>query len=132
MAEVSLSLYLLDLFLSCAFNNRHYMFISAHSRAQVGIQPYYQSKIDQLELVVREKTQNLQRLTAQRNELNGRVRLLREELGQLQEPGSYVGEVVKVSRLCFCSVLPRAVVPYPRYSRTCFLRPWGRPKCWSK
>jgi len=61
----------------------------------VGIHSYYQSKIDQLELVVRERTQNLQRLTAQRNELNGRVRLLREELGQLQEPGSYVGEVVK-------------------------------------
>ena len=74
----------------------------------MGIHSYYQSKIDQLELVVREKTQNLQRLTAQRNELNGRVRLLREELGQLQEPGSYVGEVVKVSRLSFCSILPSA------------------------
>jgi 26S proteasome regulatory subunit T6 len=28
--------------------------------------------------------------------LNARVRLLREELQLLQEPGSYVGEVVKV------------------------------------
>jgi 26S proteasome regulatory subunit T6 len=60
-----------------------------------GIHGYYQSKIDELELIVREKAQNLQRLTAQRNELNGRVRLLREELYHLQEPGSYVGEVVK-------------------------------------
>jgi 26S proteasome regulatory subunit T6 len=35
-------------------------------------------------------------LEAQRNALNSRVRLLREELKLLQEPGSYVGEVVKV------------------------------------
>lgn len=60
-----------------------------------GIESYYQSKIDELELIVREKAKNLARLTAQRNELNGRVRLLREELMHLQEPGSYVGEVVK-------------------------------------
>ncbi|GMI60524.1 hypothetical protein ScalyP_jg9860, partial [Parmales sp. scaly parma] len=38
---------------------------------------------------------NLLRLKAQRNELNYRVRLLREELYHLQEPGSYVGEVIK-------------------------------------
>ena len=49
------------------------------------VQSYYQSKVDELELVVREKAQNLARLTAQRNELNGRVRLLREELYALQE-----------------------------------------------
>lgn len=47
-------------------------------------------------MIVREKTQNLRRLEAQRNELNSKVRLLREELSLLQEPGSYVGEVVKV------------------------------------
>ena len=46
-------------------------------------------------MIVREKTQNLRRLEAQRNELNSKVRLLREELSLLQEPGSYVGEVVK-------------------------------------
>mmetsp|Transcript_27304 Transcript_27304/g.73903 ORF Transcript_27304/g.73903 Transcript_27304/m.73903 type:complete len:391 (+) Transcript_27304:46-1218(+) len=60
-----------------------------------GITEYYQSKIDELEIIVREKSANLARLTAQRNELNARVRLLREELHHLQEPGSYVGEVVK-------------------------------------
>jgi hypothetical protein len=60
-----------------------------------GIRSYYLSKIDELELVVRERTQNLQRLKAQRNEWNAKVRLLREELHHLQEPGSYVGEVVK-------------------------------------
>ena len=37
-----------------------------------GLTTYYQSKIDELELVVREKTQNLRRLQAQRNELNSK------------------------------------------------------------
>lgn len=46
--------------------------------------------------MINERTQNLRRLEAQRNTLNARVRLLREELQLLQEPGSYVGEVVKV------------------------------------
>jgi 26S proteasome regulatory subunit T6 len=42
------------------------------------------------------KTLNFRRLEAQRNQLNGKVRLLREELQLLQESGSYVGEVVKL------------------------------------
>lgn len=110
---------------------------------EAGIRAYYLSKIDELELVVRERTRNLQRLKAQRNEWNAKgaflvvcwgvglgwgfvscspyfsiyhtylrshhpiqtnrssspqrrtVRLLREELYHLQEPGSYVGEVIK-------------------------------------
>lgn len=37
----------------------------------------------------------MRRLQAQRNELNSKVRMLREELQLLQEPGSYVGEVIK-------------------------------------
>ncbi len=45
---------------------------------------------------VEDKKQNLRRLEAQRNELNAKVRLLREEIQLLQEPGSYVGEVIKV------------------------------------
>lgn len=60
-----------------------------------GIRSYYQSKLDELELVIREKTQNLRRLEAQRSALNSRVRSLREELTLLQEPGSYIGEVAK-------------------------------------
>jgi 26S proteasome regulatory subunit T6 len=44
---------------------------------------------------VQERTSDLQRLKARRNELNAKVRMLREELHHLQEPGSYVGEVVK-------------------------------------
>lgn len=62
----------------------------------LGIQSFYQSKIQQYELLINERTQNVRRLEAQRNALNARVRLLREELQLLQEPGSYVGEVVKV------------------------------------
>merc|ERR1712130_1019673 len=44
---------------------------------------------------VTDKRQNVRRLQAQRNELNAKVRMLREELQHLQEQCSYVGEVVK-------------------------------------
>jgi len=60
-----------------------------------GLTSYYQGKIDALEIATRNKEANLRRLQAQRNELNSKVRLLREELQLLQEPGSYVGEVIK-------------------------------------
>ena len=85
------------------------------------IKSYYGSKLEDLEVTIREKTQNLARLSAQRNALNTRgnsceraakelislalssplpplriaVRQLREELQLLQEPGSYIGEIVK-------------------------------------
>ncbi|KAI0360342.1 26S proteasome regulatory complex ATPase RPT6 [Trametes cingulata] len=62
----------------------------------VGLKAYYQAKIEAAELEINQRTQNLRRLEAQRNALNARVRLLREELQLLHEPGSYVGEVVKV------------------------------------
>jgi hypothetical protein len=38
-----------------------------------GIRSYYQSKIDELDLIARDRAQNLQRLKAQRNELNAKV-----------------------------------------------------------
>ncbi|PLW19471.1 hypothetical protein PCANC_04491 [Puccinia coronata f. sp. avenae] len=69
---------------------------SQSTNSQGGIGSYYQTKTEYLQLAVNRKTQNLRRLEAQRNSLNARVRLLREELQLLQEPGSYVGEVVKV------------------------------------
>lgn len=100
------------------------MTASANGAPALGIQSFYQSKIQAYELLINDKTQNLRRLEAQRNALNARgelyrycgadlhdmherdteagllssatVRLLREELQLLQEPGSYVGEVVKV------------------------------------
>merc|ERR1719517_80308 len=56
---------------------------------------YYSSKIGDLSSTIEERTSDLQRLKAQRNELNAKVRMLREELYHLQEPGSYVGEVIK-------------------------------------
>merc|ERR1712091_765751 len=61
-----------------------------------GLGGYYQAKIEALEIEARDRAHDLRRLEAQRNSLNTRVRLLREELQLLQEPGSYVGEVVKV------------------------------------
>lgn len=64
-------------------------------RPSGGIKSYYQAKIEAAEIEINQKTQNLRRLEAQRNALNARVRLLREELQTLHEPGSYVGEVVK-------------------------------------
>ncbi len=81
------------------------------------IKRYYQTKIEESEVgrrntwtrhaayldvtscslqhEVNEKSQNLRRLQAQRNELNSKVRALKEELQQLHEQGSYVGEVAK-------------------------------------
>lgn len=61
-----------------------------------GLSRYYQGKIDEAEIVLHDQTLNLRRLEAQRNQLNTQVRKLREELQLLQEPSSYVGEVVKV------------------------------------
>ncbi|KJE90533.1 tat-binding protein 10 [Capsaspora owczarzaki ATCC 30864] len=69
---------------------------AAAAVAEAGIRQYFTSKIQELQLTVQTKTQNLRRLQAQRNELNSKVRLLREELQLLLEPGSYVGEVVKI------------------------------------
>jgi 26S proteasome regulatory subunit T6 len=61
-----------------------------------GISSFYASKISQYQILINDKTHNLRRLEAQRNQLNARVRLLREEMQLLQEPGSHVGEVIKV------------------------------------
>ncbi|KAK2078618.1 26S proteasome regulatory subunit 8 A [Prototheca wickerhamii] len=61
-----------------------------------GLRAYYKSKIEDLEIEIRDRQHALQRMQAQRNDLNTKVRLLREELQLLQEPGSYVGEVIKV------------------------------------
>jgi len=62
---------------------------------QEGIRSYYVQKIEESDVLMREKKEDLRRLEAQRNELNSKVRFIREELQLLQEPGSYVGEVVK-------------------------------------
>ncbi|XP_050295109.1 26S proteasome regulatory subunit 8-like [Anthonomus grandis grandis] len=54
-----------------------------------GFRFYYITKIEKLQLIVAEKSQNLRRLQGQRHEFNAKVRMLREE----QE--SYVDEVIK-------------------------------------
>jgi len=62
---------------------------------RAGIKGYFLAKRDELAIILADKNQNLRRLEAQRNELNAKVRELREELMLLHEAGSYVGEVVK-------------------------------------
>ncbi|KAJ2814573.1 26S proteasome regulatory subunit 8, partial [Coemansia furcata] len=61
-----------------------------------GIRDYHLHKIQEAEQKIVDKTQNLRRLEAQRNSLNARVRLLKDELNLLQEPGLTIGEVIKV------------------------------------
>lgn len=56
---------------------------------------YYIRKIEEANLRIRAKTTNLERLKARRNEVNAQVRQSREELTQLLEPASSIGEVVK-------------------------------------
>ena len=64
-----------------------------------GIDAYFKAKLGELEIVLNEKAQNNRRLTAQRNYLNGKGRMLREELALLQEQGSYVGEGKRILTL---------------------------------
>lgn len=56
---------------------------------------YYDNKVRQLEAMISTRRQNCARLEAARNELNSRVRELKDELQYLLEPASHIGEVVK-------------------------------------
>lgn len=80
-------------------------------RTKDGLKNYYIAKIEELQSVLSEKSQDVRRLEAQRNELNAKVRMLREELMLLQEQSSYVGEVIKpmdkkkvLVKVCFITV----------------------------
>lgn len=53
-----------------------------------GLESYYRSKIETLELALIEKKNNLRRLEAQRNEMNTLVKNLKEELYLLLQPAS--------------------------------------------
>lgn len=66
------------------------------SSSNSGLSDYYRTKIADLQVIAAEKQQNLRRLEAQRNQLNGQVRSLKEELMVLQEPAANVAEVVKM------------------------------------
>ena len=70
--------------------------IPKHKEREMALDNYYHNKIEAMKLEILKGQAVLRRLEAQRNDYNSRVRLLREELGLLQQPGSYVGEVVKV------------------------------------
>jgi len=59
------------------------------------VSSYYRTKIDDITIQVRKKEANVRRLEAQRNDLNEKVRHLKDELVQLQQPGSSVGEIIK-------------------------------------
>jgi 26S proteasome regulatory subunit T6 len=60
------------------------------------MESFYKSKIEELEMALIEKKQNLRRLEAQRNEMNTLVKNLKEELYLLLQPASQVGEVAKM------------------------------------
>ena len=45
-----------------------------------GLESYYKKKVEELELKIQEKKNNLRRLEAQRNEMNNLVKNLKEEL----------------------------------------------------
>lgn len=62
----------------------------------LGLQSYYDNKLSVLRLELSNRTHNLRRLEAQRNQLNLKVRRLRDELHRLQEPGSYIAEVIQI------------------------------------
>lgn len=48
------------------------MAVDTNAQQEAGVTSYYQQKIEHLEITVRDKTQNLRRLQAQRNELNSK------------------------------------------------------------
>jgi 26S proteasome regulatory subunit T6 len=60
------------------------------------VKEYYKSKIQELEIKIKEKQLNFMRLQAQRNELNEAVLHLRDEVKHLIKSSSMVAEVIKV------------------------------------
>jgi len=67
-----------------------------NSEEDNSVRDYYKSKIQELELKIKEKQLNFMRLQAQRNELNDNVLKLREEVKHLLKPSSVVADVTKV------------------------------------
>jgi len=61
-----------------------------------GLRAYYAWRIEELNTMIRERQNSQRRLEARRNALNAEVRELKQELTMLKEPGSSVGEVVKM------------------------------------
>ena len=61
-----------------------------------GIKDFYISKIQELQMKIREKQLNFMRLKAQRNDINESVIGVKEELRHLLKPANTLAEVVKV------------------------------------
>ena len=70
--------------------------MSAAVNSSAPVKGYFTQKIHELRALEKRKLDDYQRLEAQRNELNRRVRHLKDEVQLLQETGSSVAEVVKV------------------------------------
>jgi 26S proteasome regulatory subunit T6 len=58
------------------------------AKSMNGFEPYYRNKIEELEVKIAEKKNNLRRLEATRNETNTLVKNLKEELYYLLQPSS--------------------------------------------
>merc|ERR1712070_655980 len=65
-------------------------------KPEKGMESYFKTKIEELEMALVEKKNNLRRLEAQRNEMNMLVKNLKSELYELLKPASQVGEVAKM------------------------------------
>jgi 26S proteasome regulatory subunit T6 len=57
-------------------------------KPSTGLESYYKKKVEELELKILDKKNNLRRLEAQRNEMNNLVKNLKEELYLLLQPAS--------------------------------------------
>merc|ERR550539_1604480 len=94
---------------------------------------YLKNKNDKLSVKIRDAQENLRRLEAQRNDLNTKVRKVRNELRTLLTPGSYIGDVVK--RMGKDKILVRIkpsgkyIVPVDKKIKIADLKPNMRVAC---
>ncbi|EPY22683.1 26S proteasome regulatory subunit T6 [Strigomonas culicis] len=69
---------------------------AAAAASDSAVSKYFLQKVHELRSLEKRKMDTYQRMEAQRNDLNRRVRHLKEEVQMLQESGSVVADVVKV------------------------------------
>ncbi len=76
-----------------------------------GVESYYQQKLDEIDLKIRERSENLQRLRAQRNELNSKGTCIRWRVDTDMYPvlSSLQSACCEKSWCCFLS-LPAVLV----------------------
>lgn len=79
--------------------------LATQGRATHGVESYYQQRLDEIDLAIRERTENLQRLRAQRNELNskGACRARRRRgVGVAADSATSVAQCACCGRNCSC------------------------------